>query len=109
MSWRVVVRPSAERDVSEAAAYYFEQGGRGEMGIALATRFLTAVRAAITAIGEAPLTWPLVTPTKRRYLVSLHDRFPFVVYYVVSTDEVSVVAILHGSRSPTTWQRRRSR
>jgi plasmid stabilization system protein ParE len=104
---RVVVRPSAERDVAEAAAYYFDEAGRGEAGLALATRFLAAVRAALSAIGEAPLTWPLVTRTKRKYLVSLHDRFPFVVYYVVSAEEVSVVTILRGSRNPTTWQRRR--
>lgn len=107
MSRRIVVRPSAERDVAEAAAYYFEQAGRGEAGFALASRFLAAVRAAITAVTERPLAWPLVTNNKRRYLVSLHDRFPFVVYYAVTDEEVAIVAILRGSRNPTTWKHRR--
>jgi len=107
VSRRVVVRPSAERDVAEAAAYYLDQGGGGEAGLALASRFLSAVRAALTAIAEAPLTWPLVTRTKRRYLVSLHDRFPFVVYYAVTDEEVAIVAILRGSRNPAAWKPRR--
>jgi plasmid stabilization system protein ParE len=104
---RVVVRPSAERDVAEAAAYYLEQAGGREAGLALASRFLAAVRAALTAIAERPLAWPLVTLTKRRYLVSLHDRFPFVVYYAVMDEEIAIVAILRGSRDPARWKHRR--
>jgi plasmid stabilization system protein ParE len=103
----LVVRPSAERDATAAAAYYFEEGGSGERGIALASRFLAAIRASLTAIAETPLAWPLVTRAKRKYLVSVHDRFPFIIYYVVSADEIAVVAILHGSRNPTTWKHRR--
>jgi plasmid stabilization system protein ParE len=103
---RLVVRPSAERDLTAAATYYFEEEGGGERGLALASRFLAAIRASLTAIAETPLAWPLVTRTKRKYLVSVHDRFPFVIYYVVSAEEIAVVAILHGSRNPTTWKRR---
>jgi plasmid stabilization system protein ParE len=107
VSLRLILRPSAQRDVSEAARYYFEQGGAGEAGFALASRFLRAVGAAIAIVREAPLAWPLITPSKRRYLVSLHDRFPFVVYYSVTEEEIVVVAILHGSRSPAIWRSRR--
>jgi plasmid stabilization system protein ParE len=56
---RLVVRPSAERDVTAAATYYFEEGGGGEGGLALASRFLAALRASLTAIAETPLAWPL--------------------------------------------------
>jgi plasmid stabilization system protein ParE len=93
--------------VAAAATYYFQQGGGGEVGVALALRFLAAVRAALVAIAETPLAWPLVTRAKRKYLVSLHDRFPFVIYYVVHVEEIAVVAILHGSRNPTAWKHRR--
>ena len=103
---RLVVRPSAERDVTAAAIYYFEEGGGGERGFALAWRFLAAIRVSLTAIAETPLAWPLITRTKHKYLVSVHDRFPFVIYYVVSAEEIAVLAILHGSRNPTTWKRR---
>jgi plasmid stabilization system protein ParE len=103
---RLVVRPSAERDVTAAATYYFEEGGGGERGLSLALRFLVAIRASLSAIVETPLAWPLVTRTKRKYVVSVHDRFPFAIYYVVSAEEIAVVAILHGSRNPTTWKRR---
>jgi plasmid stabilization system protein ParE len=76
---RLVVRPSAERDLTAAATYYFEGEGGGERGLALASRFVAAIRASLTAIAETPLAWPLVTRTKRKYLVSVHDRFPFVI------------------------------
>jgi plasmid stabilization system protein ParE len=104
---RLVVRPSAERDVQEAASYYLEQGGAGDAGLALASRFLRAIRAALAALSERPLAWPLVTPTKRKYLVSVHDRFPFVVHYSATDEEVVVLAILRGSRNPATWKGRR--
>jgi plasmid stabilization system protein ParE len=33
-------------------------------------------------------------------------RFQYVVYYVVHSDRVEVLAILHGSRNPSVWQSR---
>lgn len=46
-------------------------------------------------------------PATRKYLVSVHDSFPLVVYYSVTPTEIVVIAILHGARDPRTWKRRK--
>lgn len=33
-------------------------------------------------------------------------RFPYIVYYRLHTDQVEGLAILHGSRDASEWQRR---
>jgi plasmid stabilization system protein ParE len=33
-------------------------------------------------------------------------KFRYVVYYVVLTDHVEVLAVLHGSRDESTWKSR---
>jgi plasmid stabilization system protein ParE len=35
------------------------------------------------------------------------SRFPYVIYYVVERDGVSVLAVIHGRRHPHRWQNRR--
>jgi len=34
-------------------------------------------------------------------------RFPYLVYYVVLPEAVSVIAVMHGRREPRRWQSRR--
>ena len=38
---------------------------------------------------------------------ALLRRFPYAVYFAVEGDLVIVLAVLHGSRDPAEWQRRR--
>jgi plasmid stabilization system protein ParE len=99
----LVVRPSAENDVTESAIYYAENAG-----VPTAERFLLAVRRSIEAVLEAPDAWPTVTATKRKYSVFVQDSsFQHLLYYRVTASQVIVVAILHGARAPATWKRRR--
>jgi plasmid stabilization system protein ParE len=34
------------------------------------------------------------------------NRFPYLVVYQVTNEEVSVVSVFHGSRNPAVWKRR---
>ena len=38
---------------------------------------------------------------------ALLRRFPYAIYFAVENDTVLVVAVLHASRDPAEWQRRR--
>lgn len=63
----------------------------------------------LDALFEYVLRMPLVAPqwkhrSDRRVIVL--DRFPFVVPYQVSGDEIVILALAHTSRRPGYWSRR---
>jgi toxin ParE1/3/4 len=97
MTVEVRLRPEAEQDLADAAAWYEEQRpGLGQ-------QFLEEAQAMLSAIGERPLAYQLVHRTARRALLR---RFPFGVFYRVEPDKAVVIGILHGSRDPKSWKTR---
>jgi len=101
MTWRVVVRPEAEDDVVEAAAWY-ERRSEG-----LGVRFLGRSYCSIDALAETPLLHCRRHPTKNirwRY----PEHFPYRVIYEVIEEEKTVVvgAVLHAARHDRQWRRR---
>ena len=54
-------------------------------------------------ISEVPESYQIVEATVRRAPVR---RFPFSVYYQILSEWIEIVAIVHQSRDPRTWQRR---
>jgi hypothetical protein len=34
------------------------------------------------------------------------DRFPYVIVYQLTDDDLSVVSVIHGSRNPAVWKKR---
>lgn len=97
MKFRLLVRPEAEQDIAEAFDWY-EARKPG-----LGTEFIEAMAAALSRIQEAPLAHPLIHREARRTLVK---RFPYVVYFVLEGQLISVVACFHAKRSPAKWKRR---
>jgi toxin ParE1/3/4 len=101
MSWRVVIRPEVEQDVTEAAAWYdAQQAGLGE-------EFREEVIQVFDMLAVNPLLYSRRHPRKDirwRY----PDRFPYrVVYEVREAEQVVVVAaVLHAARHDRHWQRR---
>ncbi len=55
-------------------------------------------------IAERPRRSPLVYRDVRRALLK---RFPFGVFFRLWRDQVRVLAVIHLSRNPKRWQRRR--
>jgi len=92
------VGPQAERETQEAARWYDnESAGLGEA-------FLDVVQQTLEAVVENPFRFPLVHRDTRRALLK---RFPYGIFFRIRPDRIKVLAIVHLSRDPSRWQRRR--
>ena len=91
MSYRLLIRPRAESDLVEAQQWY-EAQRRG-----LGGEFRIEVDKILGQLLDQPFIYPLVTPRSRRAVV---HRFPYLLYFLVEGERVSVIACLHGKRDP---------
>jgi toxin ParE1/3/4 len=57
----------------------------------------------LCAISGQPEEYPLVHKEIRR---AVTRRFPFGVYYLIGRADLIVLAVMHGSRDPSSWKRR---
>ncbi|MGH8475009.1 MAG: type II toxin-antitoxin system RelE/ParE family toxin [Methylococcales bacterium] len=74
MIQEVRLRPEAERDLTDAAAWYEEQ--RQGLG----HEFLDEVMTMLSSVAETPLLYAVVDRATRRAVI---NRFPFGIYYRV--------------------------
>lgn len=93
----VIVRPLARWDIARAARWY-ERQSEG-----LGSRFVAAVDTTLQAVGADADRYPAVHHDVRRARLEV---FPYAVYYVVRAGAVQVLAVTHGRRHPSPWQRR---
>lgn len=98
MTPRLFVRRPARADIAEAFTWY-ESRSAG-----LGHEFLRAIRVAFASITRSPEQYPVAIDDIRRCTLR---RFPFVIYYVVLSRGVSVIAVMHGRRHPQRWKSRR--
>ena len=97
MSVSVVYLPEAEEDIASAHDWYEKQlAGLGD-------RFLEKLGELIERIQENPLLYGVF---RRDVRAAPLRRFPYVVYYLVRTDDVLVIAIQYGQRSSRAWRGR---
>jgi toxin ParE1/3/4 len=101
MSWRVVVRPEAEEDMIEAAAWYEDRQPQ------LGSEFVQEVIRVWDALEENPLL------NSRRHSHKdirwrYPDRFPYRIIYEINEAEkiVVIAAVLHVARHDRHWKRR---
>jgi len=95
MNRRTFVRPEAQININEAAVWY-EQRETG-----LGQRFVDEIRQSLKSISMLPLRFPVIENGVRRLLLS---RFPYAVYFLVESDRVVIIAVLHQHRAPETWR-----
>jgi plasmid stabilization system protein ParE len=94
---RVAFRPQAEAELLEARAWYEERRpGLGAL-------FAASVTSTVERIVETPLAYPRVHGETRRAVLR---RFPYALYFRVLTEEVVILAVIHGRRRPDRWQSR---
>ncbi len=97
MSLPVILRSEAEADIQEAHDH-LEQVRTG-----LGKKFASRLREVLDQIERMPemfgVVWTMVRAARLK-------KFRYVVYYVLLADHVEIVAVLHGSRDPSTWQAR---
>lgn len=99
MSWRLAIRPAAQKDITNAADWY-ENQSRG-----LGTAFVREVRAAIASLADSPHRFPIRNRRRNARWFYPH-RFPYRIVYLVSVDTVTIVAVIHAARHDCEWRRR---
>jgi plasmid stabilization system protein ParE len=90
--------PAAEADVKGVFAWYSDRGHE------LGDQFRFALDQCLEAIERNPLAYAVVHREMRRALLR---RFPYCVFYIVSDQDIVVLACVHGHRDPEIWQSRR--
>jgi plasmid stabilization system protein ParE len=95
MTYTLLFRASAERDLGEARAYHAEHG-QGDA-------FLASIDRSFEQLAERPLMYPVAYQSVRRALVR---RFPYSIFFVVEDARVIVLGVHHHRRDPAGWPRR---
>lgn len=81
-------------------AFEWYEHERSDLGL----EFLDELRATYDRIADGPFKYMLIRSGIRRALLR---RFPYAVYFAVEEDVIVVLTVLHASRDPAEWQRRR--
>ena len=97
MSLPVRLTPAAAQDLALAERWYSREAQH------VVASFEEEIDRVFRRISEGPESYQIVEATVRRAPVR---RFPFSVYYRILSEWIEVVAIVHQSRDPRTWQRR---
>ena len=95
---KLFVRHAARDEIAAAFSWYEARA------VGLGHEYLRAVRVAFAALSRTPELGSLVLDDVRHLPLA---RFPYVIYYVIERDGLSVLAVVHGRRSPERWQARR--
>lgn len=96
MAKPVRLRELAATDLEEISDYY-----RSEAGVQVALEFIDAAGRGMRRIGRNPhvgslhFAYELAIPNLRAWPL---QRFPYLVFYVVTDDEIDVWRILHTRR-----------
>jgi plasmid stabilization system protein ParE len=87
----------AETEVAEAVDWYRTRSPSAARG------FLLELDSTLRKIHRDPDSFPLVTRTLRRALLS---HFHYGVYFRASSEVVAIVGVIHGRRHPRRWRTR---
>ncbi len=97
MSWPVIIRPEAEGDIQKIHI------DLEQMRTGLGRRFATQLRLVLERIESVPELHGIVWKDVHAVRVK---KFRYIVYYVIFSDRVEVLAVLHGARDSAAWQSR---
>ena len=97
MIQRVIFKPEAQLDATEAYKWYEERDP------GLGAEFLRAVDSSVHQIERHPEMYPVVHKNLRQ---ALTRRFPYSVIYFVEDDTAYVVSVFHASKDPRVWKNR---
>ena len=99
MSRRLIIRPEAELDLTDAAAWYDSREP------SLGLEFLSEVRSGMTRALKSPQSFTRLrrNPEVRRVLTR---AFPYRIFFIVRPDAIVVFAVLHAARHDRAWKHR---
>ncbi len=95
MTYELVIRSCAEKDISDAV-YWYEDKVKG-----LGERFLLSIDATFSSIQRNPRLYPVVYKKFRRALLK---RFPYSLYYIVENNTITIIAVLHQKQKHDNWK-----
>lgn len=97
MAHRLAVSARAVREIGEAYEWYEEQvPGLGK-------ELIEALEVQFELIAQSP---QLYVESQRGVRRALLSRFPYGVFYASKGEIVSILGVVHTSRSPRRWPRR---
>lgn len=94
---QLVILPPAEGDIDDSVAWYEQQ--REGLGLL----FVEDLNTCFERICTLPEQYPMVVENLQRALLR---RFPYAVYFLVSGNEATVIALLHQHRDQSAWRAR---
>jgi toxin ParE1/3/4 len=98
MAYHLKFSARALRETGEAQEWYeSKSSGLGE-------EFIVAIELQLKRLEQAPLLYAEIIPGVRRALI---PRFPFGLFYVVRSNLIHVLAVLHDARNPNRWPKSR--
>ena len=97
MKYRLIIKPEAEADLKEAYSWYEDK--RTGLGY----DFVLQVDAGLNFIARNPNIHPIEYKGTRKHLVK---RFPYKIIYLVQNEQIIVLAVIHGRRSPALIKKR---
>jgi plasmid stabilization system protein ParE len=97
MNNRIIIRPEAESDISDAYSWY--EGRLSGLG----SEFIDCIDDAINSILLNPESYAVALKNIRRILIR---RFPYAVYYLYEESVIVVLAVFHFKRNPKSWFQR---
>jgi toxin ParE1/3/4 len=97
VTYRLIIRPEAERDIALGRDWYETKR------VGLGAELLSAVEVIFDRITQMPNLYPPEYKSIRRVGMK---RFPYVVYYRIIGEVVEVIAVLHASRDTRRWRSR---
>ena len=97
MTLPVRLTSAAVQDLALAERWYLEEAPH------VLPSFEAELDTTFHLISERPRLYQAVESTVRRALVG---KFPFSVFYRILPEWIEVIAVVHQSRDPRTWQRR---
>ena len=96
MSYSLILRQEAEKDLVEAYKWYEEKVP------GLGSDFLTVIERALELIQENPARFPVIYRNVRRALM---HRFPYGIFYFMEGERIIVLGVMHTARNPAKWRK----
>ena len=96
MSYKLILRQEAERDLAGTYNWYNEKVPD------LGPDFLAVVERALESIQENPARFPIIYREVRRALI---NRFPYGIFFLLEEERVVVLGVMHTARDPAKWRK----
>ena len=97
MGYEIIIRPEAEKDLSDAFAWYEDK--RGGLGF----DFLLHVDAGLRFIARNPEIYAPEYKGARKHFIK---RFPYKIIYFLEKQKIIILGVIHGRRHPNIIKKR---